>query len=217
MKKILLLLVGLAVVAVVAFQYGLSEDQGYQRAMTRRAEAQARKAQVAAQVAADTAEAATFARQVVYVGGAFAFVVLTVGGAVAVVFFLSRRASEIRPTKGGQFPIVRVGGRAWAGYVDPNRAPTAVTLFEKTTGRAAQPTPLSEAATVALAGQATAAAMVAGATRYPSTSRANMVTAVDAVMKPATLSKPLPPVEVFDDADHVDRLLLMAGEVEEEA
>ena len=50
MKKLLLLLFGLAVVAVVAFQYGLSEDQGYRQAMTRRAEAQARKAQVAAQV-----------------------------------------------------------------------------------------------------------------------------------------------------------------------
>ena len=230
MKKTLstlLLLVVFGFATFVVLQAVLTTSPELKTARARQAAAEARiveakadkaeaKAQAVAKIAGETTDEATFALQALLFGAGAAGFVLLVGGAAALAVYLVNRAGEVKPTKGGQFPLIRVGGRAWAGFVDPNRSPSSVTAFDRRTGAFAQPTPLSEAATVALAGQATAAAMVAGATRHPSTSRANMLTAVDAVMKPSTLSMPLPPVEVFDDADHIDRLLVLTGEVEEE-
>jgi hypothetical protein len=53
--------------------------------------------------------------------------------------------------------------------------------------------------------------MVAGATRHPSSSRAGILPAIESVNRPATLSTPFPTVEVVEDADHIDRLLQLAG------
>lgn len=231
MKKTLttlLLLVVFGFATFVVLQSVLTTSPELKAARARQAAAEARiaqakadkaeaKAQAVAKIAGETADEATFALQVLLYGAGAAGFVLLVGGSVALAVLLVNRAGEVRPTKGGQFPLVRVGGRAWAGFVDPNRSPSSVTAFDRKSGAFAQPTPLSEAATLALGGQATAAAMVAGASRHPSTSRANMLTAVDAVMRPSTLSKPLPPVEVLEDADHIDRLLLLTGETVEEA
>jgi hypothetical protein len=217
---LVLAIVGLAVFFVLQAVVTTSPELKAARARQAAAEARiveakadkaAAKAQAAARIAGETADEAVFALQVVLLGAGLAGFVFLVGGAVGAVILLNRRAAQIHPTKGGQFPLVMVGGRDWAGYYDPNRSPSSVTAFDRRTGAFAQPTPLSEAATVALAGQATAAAMVAAATRHPSTSRANMLTAVDAVMTPATLSKPLPPVEVIEDADHIDRLLQLTA------
>lgn len=229
----LLLLVGAGciILAVVSTFALVSPEQ--QAARSREAAAKARRAEVAAQTAVETKDAAVFARRALYGGVGVAGFVLLVGGSYAVAVWATRRASEIHPTKGGQFPLVRVKGRGFVGVVDPNRAPSSVTVFRTPTvfdaarqaraalrGQAAgevvypqvaQPTPLSEGATLALAGQATAAAMVAGATRHPTTSRAGIMGAVEAVNRPPTLSRPFPAVEVVEDADHIDRLLQLAA------
>lgn len=228
---LLLVAAGCIILAVVSTIATVSPEQ--QAARSREAAAKARRAEVAAQTAVETQDAAVFARRALYGGAGVAGFVLLVGGAYAVTVWATRRASEIHPTKGGQFPLVRVKGRGFVGVVDPNRAPSSVTVFRTPTffdttrqaraalrGQAAgevvypqvaQPTPLSEGATLALAAQATAAAMVAGATRHPTTSRAGIMGAVEAVNRPPTLSTPFPTVEVVEDADHIDRLLQLAG------
>lgn len=142
-------------------------------------------------------------------------VILVVGVPVALVRRLHAGSRLIKPTDGGQFPLVKVGGRQWSGYFDPNRSPSSVTLFDDR-GGVAHSTPLSEAATVQLSSHATAAAMVAGATRHPSTGRHNVMTAVDAVTRPPTMPPAMPRVEVVDDADHIDRLLQLEGPDDEE-
>lgn len=231
--RTLLLLVGAGciILAVVSTFALVSPEQ--QAARSREAAAKARRAEVAAQTAVETKDAAVFARRALYGGVGVAGFVLLVGGSYAVAVWATRRASEIHPTQGGQFPLVRVKGRGFVGVVDPNRAPSSVTVFRTPTvfdaarqaraalrGQAAgevvypqvaQPTPLSEGATLALAGQATAAAMMAGATRHPTTSRAGILPAIESVNRPPTLSTPFPPIEVFEDADHIDRLLQLAA------
>lgn len=228
---LLLVAAGCIILAVVSTFALVSPEQ--QAARSREAAAKARRAEVAAQTAVETKDAAVFARRALYGGVGVAGFVLLVGGSYAVAVWATRRASEIHPTKGGQFPLVRVKGRGFVGVVDPNRAPSSVTVFRTPTlfdttrqaraalrGQAAgevvypqvaQPTPLSEGATLALAGQATAAAMVAGATRHPSSSRAGILPAIESVNRPPTLSRPFPAVEVVEDADHIDRLLQLAA------
>ena len=158
-------------------------------------------------------DAATGGLAYTVVGGAIVvgLVILAVGVPLTLVRRLHNGSRLIKPTDGGQFPLVKVGGRQWSGYFDPNRSPTSVTLFDPL-GGVAYSTPLSEAAALQLSGQATAAAMVAGASRHPMTGRVNVMTAVDAVTRPPTLSPAMPRVEVVEDADHIDRLLLLSGD-----
>ena len=161
---LLVVAAGCIILAVVSTFALVSPEQ--QAARSREAAAKARRAEVAAQTAVETKDAAVFARRALYGGVGVAGFVLLVGGAYAVTVWATRRASEIHPTKGGQFPLVRVKGRGFVGVVDPNRAPTSVTVFRTPTffettrqaraalrGQAAgevvfpqvaQPTPLSE-------------------------------------------------------------------------
>ena len=154
--------------------------------------------------------------------GAVILVGLAVGLSYAAVTKAVTSARTIYPNQAGQMPLVRIGGPGWSGYLDPNRSPGAVTILKSPSAmprlaarfrgelpppQVLTPLPVSEPATVQVAAQATALGMTAGATRHPSSSRANVMGAVEAVAMPKIdPARPLPPVE-DEDPDHIDRLL----------
>lgn len=197
------------------------------------------KTQAEAQSAAIANDADLKAQPAKIAGLSIAWVGLGFGLAVAVValafafgIWATTRAALIRPTAGGQFPMVRVGGFGWAGLIDPNKSTGLIalktpTIFDvlveaitRARGRASTlpapefstPLALSESGTLHLTAQAAAVAMTAAATRHPESARAaNVKGAVEAVAN-QTLVLALPPIE-DEDPDHVDRLLeLTAGD-----
>ena len=173
-------------------------------------EAAAAVARARADLALDLAAqpAAAAGRAIAYIGLGLAVAVLAVGLAVAGVRWLTLRSNLVYPTQGGQYPVVRESGRQWAALVDPNRLPGAAMIDGA--GRVTTPLQLSEGAAVALAAQAAAVAMTAGATRHPG-APSNVAQAVDAAAtRVAGLSMPMPQVTRLDAA-HVDRLLQLTA------
>jgi hypothetical protein len=190
---------------------------------------EARAAELRNNTYARTQDARVAALGVVFVGGALILVGLAVGLSYAAITKAVTNARTIYPNQAGQMPLVRIAGPGWSGYLDPNRSPGAVTILKSPPAvprlaarvigelpppQVMTPLPVSEPATVQVAAQATALGMTAGATRHPTSSRANMIGAVEAVAMPKIMTaRPLPPVE-DEDPDHIDRLLrLTDGEV----
>jgi len=190
---------------------------------------EARAAELRNDTYARTQDARVTALTVVFVGGALILVGLAVGLTYAAITKAVTSARTIYPNQAGQMPLVRIAGPGWSGYLDPNRSPGAVTILKSPPAvprlaarvigelpppQVLTPLPVSEPATVQVAAQATALGMTAGATRHPTSSRANMIGAVEAVAMPKIMTaRPLPPVE-DEDPDHIDRLLrLTDGEV----
>lgn len=183
--------------------------------------------------AAQTSAAVVTAQKIAFTGLGLAVAVLAVGLPVAVVISFTTwavtQASTIRPTAGGQFPMIRIGGVGWSGLLDPNRttgltvfrSPTVFDLLAEAKARARgqsiltgpdlqQPLALSEAATLQLTAQASATAMTAAATR-PADSKAahNARPVVEAIaLKTLTPVLAMPKVE-DEDPDHIDQLLLL--------
>jgi hypothetical protein len=189
----------------------------------------ARAAELRHETYARTEGARVAALEVVFIGGALILVGLAVGLTYAAITKAVTSARTIYPNQAGQMPLVRIAGPGWSGYLDPNRSPGAVTILKSPPAvprlaarvigelpppQVLTPLPVSEPATVQVAAQATALGMTAGATRHPTSSRANMIGAVEAVAMPKIMTaRPLPPVE-DEDPDHIDRLLrLTDGEV----
>ena len=123
------------------------------------------------------------------------------------------KARRVEPTASGQFPLVRVSGRGWQAVIDPNRAPSGITMLGK--GPAvSQPLALSEAAHVALAQQASAVAAITAASQGGKTGVGRASLDVASMLQPQSLAAPLP--DVIDvDPTHIDRLLELTGPADE--
>lgn len=201
-------------------------------AVRQAAAANAAKAQVELETAQAAKTGAITGRTVGYIGLGVGLAILAVGLSLAAVTYVNKRAGLIFPTESGQFPLVKVWGPGWSGLIDPNRSPgvaivTAPTKADQLVAQVArlrgrpvelvgpqvnQPTALSEAGTLQLAAQATAAGMTAAATRHPGSVRsANMRDVVEGVARATVISPSLPPVEDVEES-HVDRLLLQSSE-----
>lgn len=158
---------------------------------------------------------------------ALALVALAWGLSRALVIGAYVKAATIWPNKAGQLPLIQTGGPGWKAIVDPNRSPGPVTTFntptivERLRGRPDQlpalevktPLQISEAGHLQLAAQATAATMVAAATRYKeATTPANVSDAVRSVAT-TTIAAPLPVIRRIEPS-HVEALLeLTEGEI----
>lgn len=131
--------------------------------------------------------ARVFAAQVWYIGQALLLVALGLVVIGGVGLLILRESLLIRPTASGQMPMMNLKGPGWQTLVDPNRMPGPFATLRTPTiidyliwvwrtmrGQETQPlvpvveTPIavSEPAAVALAQQATMAAISAGATRH---------------------------------------------------
>lgn len=170
-----------------------------------------------ARAAAEAAEAPARARAVT-VGLGLALVFGGLAGAAGLyrhTVNTTNRARRVEPTASGQFPLVRVSGPGWQGWLDPNRAPGHVTLLGD--GPAVTiPLVLSEAGHVQLAQYAGGVAAITAATRHEGPGgRAALQAAAPMLLQPQTLAAPLPEVTEADPA-HIDRLLALAGPEDDE-
>lgn len=201
-------------------------------------EAQKTRDALAAQATTASMPAEVLGRQLAYVGAGAAVALLLIGLALAFVAWATLKASTIQPNAAGQFPLVRVAGFGFMGFVDPNRL-TGLTVFKTPTifdlvgdvaarlkGRGASlpgpevssPLALSEAGHLTLTAQASAVAMTAAATRFPQTTKAADIRGAAEILttQAATLTLPLPTVTRIDDASHIDRLIQLESEVTDE-
>lgn len=140
--------------------------------------------------------------------GLAAIVLMTCGGiGLGLVRFVLRRADMIYPDKAGLYPVRegRIGKMRF--FHDPNRAPMPTTLYGPA-GVQHLTAPGLEAEQLRVTGQAQAAqalrAASAGNGIDPQSRRL-----VEAIVPPQRrLSRPMPPVEVWDiEPSHVSRLL----------
>lgn len=191
-------------------------EEGAARANVTNAQAEATRAQTAAQteratidntIARGTIAGAVAGRQIAYAGLGLAAAVLAVGGAVVLVTWGQRRAALVYPNDRGLFPVVRLGGRRGAVVlVDPNRSPGVTILTLPTEGPAVrQPLPMTEGATLHLTGQAASVqGMVAMTPKKAQLARVAAPSMID--LTPRALSAPMPAITDLTPA-HVERLL----------
>lgn len=199
------------------------------------ADAQAARDQLAQSTEAQAQPAAIWGKRAAYLGAGLAAGLVALSFAFAFACWATLRASTISPTAGGQFPLIRVGGFGFAGFVDPNRT-TGLTIFKTPTvfdvvavtvrqlqGQPVklaapvidQPLVLSESGTLTMLAQAAAVAMTGAATRWPNFALPSKISEAVNAIRTATLALPFPIVEE-EDPDHVDRLLELTGEVIED-
>jgi len=147
-----------------------------------------------------------------------ALFLLTLGGlGWAVVRWLHRRVDTIYPDGAGLYPVreQRVG-RARV-FHDPNRVPTATTVYARRKGGVDVAHPLLPSQEEAQR-QATAQAQAAQALRAAVSGQAPL--SAGQIFPPAVspgreLSRPLPEVKVLDvEPSHIERLLLEKGEAD---
>jgi hypothetical protein len=193
-----------------------SPEEGRARANVTNAQADAARAQTAAQaeraaidnaIARGTIDGAIAGRQIAYVGLGAAAAVLAVGGALVLVTWGQRRAALVYPNDRGLFPVVRMGGRRGAVVlVDPNRSPGVTILTLPADGPAVrQPLAMTEGAALHLTGQAASIqGMVAMTPKKAPPARVAAAPVID--LTPRALSAPMPPITELEPA-HVDRLL----------
>lgn len=212
----LVFLVGLVLAAGLVLR---DLDPAYRAA--RASEQQAKAAAAWARTEREQARAAAEARQAparaALVTWGLSVAVGVAGGAGAALVVLlvvkaANKARRIEPTASGQFPLVRVKGPGWQGWLDPNRAPGNVTLIGDKAPAVRQPLALSEAGHVQLAQFAGGVAAIAAATRHEGAGKAAIDAAAPMIQQP--LSMPLPAVTEADPA-HIDRLLALQGPADE--
>lgn len=214
----LIFLVGLVLAAGLTLR---DLDPAYRAARASQQQAKAaaewaRTQREQARAAAEARQAPARAELVTY---GLAVAVGVAGGAglglvVWLVVNATSKARRIEPTASGQFPLVRVSGPGWQGWLDPNRAPGNVTLIGDKAPAVRQPLALSEAGHVQLAQYAGGVAAIAAATRHEGTAARAAIDAAAPMIQPQPLSMPLPAVTEADPA-HIDRLLALQGPADE--
>ena len=214
----LVFLVGLVLAAGLVLR---DLDPAYRAA--RASEQQAKAAAAWAKTEREQARAAADVRQAparaALVTGGLAVAVGVTGGAGAALVVLlvvkaANKARRVEPTASGQFPLVRVSGAGWQGWLDPNRAPGNVTMIGDKAPAVSQPLTLSEAGHLQLAQYAGGVAAIAAATRHEGAAARAAIDAAAPMIQPQPLSMPLPAVTEADPA-HVDRLLALQGPADE--
>ena len=216
---VLLILVFLVALVIGGLLLARDLDPAYRAARASQEQAKAaaewaRTQREQARAAADVRQAP--ARAALVTGGLAVAVGGTGGAGAALVVLLvvkaANKARRVEPTASGQFPLVRVSGPGWQGWLDPNRAPGNVTLIGDKAPAVRQPLALSEAGHVQLAQFAGGVAAIAAATRHEGAGKAAIDAAAPMIQQP--LSMPLPAVTEADPA-HVDRLLALQGPADE--
>ena len=197
-----LLLLALIVALIVATAIIAAQvNPQISAAKARRLNANAARVETKGLIESESADAAIAAREVLFLGAGAAGVIVMIGAASAIVVWLRRRAALIHPNSAGQFPLVRVDGRGWSGYIDPNRAPSSLTIVRD---GISQPASISEQGHIALAAQASTVAAIAAATRKGDPERA--VDATRAIV--GATQATLPKIETLEPG-HVERLLAL--------
>lgn len=214
-------LITVAALGLILALGACTAEEGAARANVTNAQADATRAQTAAQaeraaidstIARGSIPGAVAGRQVAYLGLGLAVAVLAVGGAVVLMTWAQRRAALVYPNDRGIFPVVRLGGRNGAVVlVDPNRSPGITVLTLTPEGPAIrQPLALTEGATLHLTGQAASIQAAVAMTPKKGAPPARVAPSPMIDLTPRVLSAPMPAITELEPA-HVDRLLELAA------
>lgn len=181
------------------------------------------------QAAADARLATATSNAMIAIAGGIAALIVATGGAMALIAWISKRATSVYPNAAGQYPVIIRRGFGWVTFHDPNRSlgPAAVyrtpTLLDIVIGAiksqpqsvAAQfPASADNQTMTQIATQAQAIGLMAAATRPQGLLSAQRPVEQTAQLVQAITNKPtasLPPTRVAT-ADqwriHVDQMLL---------